>query len=127
MIDVVAAVIEVGGRYLVAQKSVAKGGEWEFPGGKVEPGETLAQALLREIDEELGVAIKPREVIAIFPITIKNRTYKIHFMSATLLTSTFGLTEHQAVKWVTPREMDIISMSEADIDFVKHISARILK
>lgn len=127
MIDVVAAVIKADGRYLVAQKPAVKGGDWEFPGGKVEPGETIAQALVREIDEELGVAIKPQEVIAIFPVVAKSKTYKIHFMAAHLITTTFQLNEHQAIKWVTPQEMNVIPMSKADLDFVKHISTQSLK
>lgn len=121
MIDVVAAVVKNNEKYLIAQKSLKKGGEWEFPGGKVEPGETLVQALTREIAEELGVAIEPSVVLATIPATIKGQTYRIHFMAAILINDQFQLAEHQAVQWATIQEMESIHMSSADLAFVEHI------
>ena len=122
MIDVVAVVIQKDGKYLVAQKPVSKGGDWEFPGGKVEAGESLAQALVREIREELGVEVQPQDVLAAHSIVIQGKTYNIHFISATLLSSDFKLLEHQAHRWVTKAQLKAIPMSVADLEFVKHIA-----
>jgi (d)CTP diphosphatase len=123
MIDVVAAVIQKNGKYLVAQKPFSKGGDWEFPGGKVEAGESLSQALVREIQEELGVILRPLDVVAVFPVTIKGKSYNIYFMSATLLSSDFKLLEHQSYQWVTKEELSGLEMSLADLEFVKHIKS----
>lgn len=122
MIDVVAAVIKNRGRYLVAQKPISKGSEWEFPGGKVEHDETFENALVREIREELGVVVKPLKILASFVTSVKTKTYQIHFISARLLTHTFDLSEHQTYQWVTKNDLGHLKMSSANLDFVKHIS-----
>ena len=64
MIEVVAAIIFKGDKFLIAQRNLKKsqGGLWEFPGGKIEPGETKEEALKREIYEELRAEIKVRRI-----------------------------------------------------------------
>jgi mutator protein MutT len=123
MIDVVAAVVEKNGKYLVAQRPVEKGGEWEFPGGKVEPGETFFEALVREIDEELHVSVKPIRILCSYPKEIRGQTYSIHFVAATLESDQFILSEHQACQWLEIGDIRNLTMSSVDKDFLKHLGS----
>lgn len=123
MIDVVAAVVEKDGRYLMAHRPVNKGGEWEFPGGKVEKGETFFEALIREIKEELSVPIKPIRILSSYPKEIRGQTYSIHFVAATLGSEEFVLTEHQSCQWLDLNEIKQLPMSSVDKEFVKQLRA----
>lgn len=123
MIDVVAAVVEKDGKYLMAHRPVDKGGEWEFPGGKVEKGETFFEALIREIKEELSVPIKPIRILSSYPKDIRGQTYSIHFVAATLGSEEFVLTEHQSCQWLDLNEIKQLPMSSVDKEFVKQLRA----
>ncbi|MBL7555694.1 MAG: NUDIX domain-containing protein [Bdellovibrionaceae bacterium] len=123
MIDVVAAVVEKDGKYLIAHRPVSKGGEWEFPGGKVEKGETFFEALIREIKEELSVPIKPIRILSSYPKEIRGQTYSIHFVAATLGSEEFVLTEHQSCQWLDLNEIKLLPMSSVDKEFVKQLRA----
>lgn len=122
MIDVVAAVVEKEGKFLVAHRPVQKGGDWEFPGGKVEPGETFFEALKREIAEELGVGIKPIRILSSYPKEIKGQTYSIHFVAATLESDRFTLSEHQECRWLEVSDIKNLTMSSVDKEFVKQLA-----
>lgn len=124
MIDVVAAVIVRDQKYLVAQRPDSKGGQWEFPGGKVESEETMAYALTREIQEELGVRILVGDCLNRFSTQVLGQTYLVHFFAASLLTDTFKLFEHQAIQWASSTELLKLAMSSADSEFVKHINTK---
>jgi 8-oxo-dGTP diphosphatase len=115
---VAAAVILEGDRVLLAQR--APGGShgllWEFPGGKIEVGESAEHALTREIQEELGVAVVPREVLAVethdYP---SGPEVEIHFIRCQLASQEFRLApEVHAVRWVRPLEVDPASVVAAD-------------
>ena len=121
MVDVVAAVVEKEGKFLVAQRPVEKGGEWEFPGGKVEKGETFFEALVREIKEELNVPVKPIRILASYPKDIRGQTYSIHFVAATFGSEEFVLSEHQSCLWVDLNEIKQLPMSSVDKEFVKQL------
>lgn len=121
MVDVVAAVFEKEGKYLVAHRPVEKGGEWEFPGGKVEPGETFFEALKREINEELGVEIKPIRILSSYPKDIRGQTYSIHFVSAQLLNENLMLSEHQSCQWLDLSDIKKLPMSSVDKEFLKNL------
>lgn len=121
MVDVVAAVVAKEGKFLVAQRPVEKGGEWEFPGGKVEKGETFFEALVREIKEELNVPVKPIRILSSYPKDIQGQTYSIHFVAATLASEEFVLSEHQTCQWVDLNEIKLLPMSSVDKEFVKQL------
>ncbi len=116
-IPVVAAFIQEGNTYLIAQR--AKGelaGKWEFPGGKIEKGETAEQALIREIHEELGIYVKVLDHIADFDHTYPFAKIHLSFYECSL--PEFGTirpsSSHSAITWISS-EPDINCNGSIDI------------
>ncbi len=115
---VVAAIVWRDGRVLMTRRP--PGGPlglfWEFPGGKVEPGETPEEALVRELREELGVGSTAREVLAVQTHTYPHGlTVELHFLRCELDSSTFRCSpEVHGVRWVRPAEVDPGEVLEAD-------------
>jgi 8-oxo-dGTP diphosphatase len=106
---VAAALIDPDGRVLIAQRppDKAMAGLWEFPGGKWEPGETPEQALIRELDEELGVAVKEP---CLAPFTFASHAFAgFHLLMPLYICRRWdGIPVpriHQAIKWVRPRDL----------------------
>lgn len=123
MIDVVAAVIEEGGRILACRRSPDRqhGGLWEFPGGKVEPGETPEQALVREIHEELTVEIEPLEHFT----TVEKGELRLIFIRARLLTDRpTGSTDHDRLRWLTLQQLGSVEWAPSDRVAVSRLTAQ---
>ena len=120
---VTCAIIEKDGKVLVVQRSSSHKfpNKWEFPGGKLEPGESLHQCIKREISEELILEIDVIEELASVPIgTIGTLTpFRCVIRSGTLT-----LTEHQALAWHQPEDLLEIDFSPADIPIVKQYVRR---
>lgn len=118
-IPVVAAVVRQGDRFLLGLRPADKrhGGLWEFPGGKVSEGESDAEALVRELFEELGVAAEPLGG----PLAIHadpGSMFSIRFVPARLLGEPFPL-EHDALRWVTAEEAREMRLAPSDARFVR--------
>ena len=113
-IRVVAAVIERNGRYLVCRRPDHKrhGGLWEFPGGKLEPGESLQAAIHRELAEELGVGVLSCGG-QLFAIEDPGSNFVIEFHPVAIAGEPLGL-EHSALAWVAV--IDLLSMDLAPSD-----------
>lgn len=120
MIEVVAAVIESNGRYLIARRSAEKslGGKWEFPGGKVEPGETHAQALEREMREEFGVRISAGRVISSQPHAYPSFTIRLTALLSETMDPIAASTDHDRIEWVRATELASYELAEADLPIV---------
>jgi 8-oxo-dGTP diphosphatase len=105
---VVAAVMEKDSRVLIARrkKGIKSGGLWEFPGGRLEAGETPEKGLEREIAEELGVAIKVKEFLR--SVTYRRPALSIKLLAyrASLVEGEFSLTDHDEIRWVPPRDLN---------------------
>lgn len=123
-INVVGAVIVRNGDVLCAQRGSGGSlpGLWEFPGGKIEPGETARAALEREIVEELECVVEVGE-----PVT--TTTYAYDFGDVTLTTfwcemvsGTPKLTEHASVLWLPPSELETLHWAPADIPAVRIVA-----
>ena len=121
-IDVVAAIIRRADRVLLARRpdtSSHLAGYWEFPGGKREEGESHAEALVREIREELGVEITVDDELMTVEHAYPEKTVRITFLNATLVDGEPHAQEGQLIRWVTPIEMEGLLMPAADVPVVE--------
>jgi (d)CTP diphosphatase len=120
-IAVVAAIIEWAGTVLLARRSRERdhAGLWEFPGGKVEPGETDAQALIRELREEFGVEIAVGEFVAVGVHDNGTRVIELRAYWARHLSGAFALTDHDALVWAPIAELGQYAVPPADAPIVQ--------
>lgn len=123
-INVVGAIIVKNGKILCAQRGYDKSlaGFWEFPGGKIESGETATQALKREIREELlfEISDEPEKFISTsfeYEFGIVNLTTFICYIKKGITT----LTEHIAIKWLKQEELEQLEWAPADIPTVSEL------
>ena len=119
--DVTAAVIRKKGRILVAQRPLGGmlGGLWEFPGGKVEPGESLEQCLRREIREELGIEIKVGQLVALVKHTYTHFRITLHAFECRLQRGhpcAIGVSDW---RWVTLEELDNFAFAVTDRKIIR--------
>jgi 8-oxo-dGTP diphosphatase len=119
---VACALIDPDGRVLIAQRPATKnmGGLWEFPGGKVEPGETPEDTLIRELREELGITVKAD---CLAPFTFASHAYAdFHLLMPLYVCRRWeGIPqpiEHPQLKWVRPKDMSSYPMPPADLPLV---------
>ena len=120
------ALIDADGRVLIAQRPQGKSmaGLWEFPGGKVEPGERPEECLIRELKEELGIIVR-EECLA--PLTFASHSYPDFYLLMPLYVcrrweGIVTAQEHQALKWVRPGELKNYPMPPADEPLISHLT-----
>jgi 8-oxo-dGTP diphosphatase len=120
------ALVDPDGRVLIAQRPEGKSmaGLWEFPGGKVEPGELPEQSLIRELQEELGITVKP-ECLA--PLTFASHAYPdFHLLMPLYVCRRWEgfveAREKQKLKWVRPNELRNYPMPPADEPLISHLT-----
>ena len=115
-VEVVAALIWRGDRFLACQRPAhkARGLLWEFVGGKVEPGETKEEALVRECREELGVTIRVGEVFTELTHVYPDLTVRLTLFHAAIPEGEPQKLEHNDLRWITVGEMDDYPFCPAD-------------
>jgi 8-oxo-dGTP diphosphatase len=113
---VVGAVAERDGRLLLGRRSASAGhgGLWELPGGKAEPGETPAEALSRELREELAVEADIGPVLSDHAATVSGRPLRFVAMRATLRGEPLALHAHDLLGWFAPAELDGLAVAPLD-------------
>lgn len=122
---VACALVDADGRVLIAQRPEGKSmaGLWEFPGGKLEPGETLEAALIRELKEELAI---DTETACLAPLTFASHAYEEFDLLMPLYVcrkwkGTPRAIEHQAIRWVRAGELRTFDMPPADEPLIAHL------
>jgi 8-oxo-dGTP diphosphatase len=126
MIVVTAAVIDQDGRVLVARRGPAErhAGLWEFPGGKVEPGESPEQCLVRELREELELEAEVVEHLADIPAGSSETPLLLRFYETRILSGRPVLHVHDRVEWVPYAGLTSYNFLPADIGMVHLLSRR---
>ena len=121
------ALIDTDNRVLIAQRPEGRpmAGLWEFPGGKVEQGERPEVALIRELDEELGITVKEA---CLAPLTFASHTYEDFQLLMPLYVcrrweGTVTALEGQQLAWVRPNRLRDYEMPPADIPLISHLMA----
>ncbi|MCB6366828.1 (deoxy)nucleoside triphosphate pyrophosphohydrolase [Intestinibacillus massiliensis] len=115
-VEVVAALIWDRGRFLICRRPAhkARGLLWEFAGGKVEPGETHRQALIRECREELAVTVHPGDVFFETMHVYPDITVHLTLFRAAITEGTPQMLEHADLRWITPAEIPGYAFCPAD-------------
>lgn len=126
LIRVAAAIIADGDRYLMTRRPAGKhmAGYWEFPGGKIEPGESPAQALARELEEELGIEVEVRGSVDVLRHRYGDRSVELHFLEAAIRSGRPRALEVDDLGWFTPAEMPGLPVLEADLPLVDKLDGR---
>ena len=114
--QVTAALIEKNGKILLALRKAGKhmGRKWEFPGGKVDPGEDPKQALRRELEEEFSIRAEIGECLGSTRFRANRLDLQLLLYRAAHLAGTFVLREHEAIHWVKPDRVEAYDLVDSD-------------
>lgn len=127
-IEVVAAIMLDGEKIFATQRGYGEFKDgWEFPGGKIEQGETPSQALVREIKEELDTEIEVGELIDTVEYDYPQFHLTMHCFLCTILSGDLVLKEHEAAKWLMPEELDSVEWLPADLGLIGKLKQRNIK
>jgi len=120
MVEVVAALLWEQARFLICQRPAhkARGLLWEFVGGKVEPGETREQALIRECREELGITVSVGEVFMEVTHEYPDITVRLTLFHATIAEGAPQKLEHNDLQWITPSQIPGYDFCPADVEIL---------
>lgn len=122
MIAVGAAIVEDRqGRLLIARRREGKSqaGLWEFPGGKIEPGETAQECIVRELREEMNIEVEPGPVFGSNEHAYENGSIRLIAVRARYVGGEIRLTDHDRCEWAEPRRLGDYLFAPADVKFVE--------
>lgn len=124
MVEVVAALIWDNDKFMICQRPADKARAllWEFVGGKVEPGETKEQALIRECREELAITLSVGEVFMDVVHEYPDITVHLTLFCATIAAGIPQKLEHNDIRWITPKEIPNYEFCPADEEILKKIT-----
>ena len=119
-IEVVAAIIRKEGKIFATQRGYGEWKDWwEFPGGKMEPGETPEEALKREIREELSTEIRVDDLLCTVEYDYPKFHLTLHCYLCSLVTEALHLNEHEAARWLAKDELDSVKWLPADREVIE--------
>ena len=126
MTEVVAALIWDENRFLACQRPAhkARGLLWEFVGGKVEPGETREQALIRECREELDITVEVQDVFMEVDHVYPDLTVHLTLFNASIAEGIPQKIEHNDLRWITVEEIDKYEFCPADVEILRQLKER---
>ena len=123
-IEVVAAIIHKDGKYFATQRGYGEfEGMWEFPGGKIEPGESRESALKREIQEELGIDITINKFLCTTDYDYPSFHLTMHCYLCTIKSGEIELREHKSARWLTSETLETIEWLPADKDIIRQLQS----
>ena len=124
--EVVAALIWDGERFMICQRPAHKGNAllWEFVGGKVEPGESKEEALVRECREELAIEVSVGEAFMDVVHAYPDITVHLTLFHATIASGEPQKLEHNDLQWITPKQIPDYAFCPADEEILKEIKVR---
>lgn len=123
-IEVVAAIIHRDGAYFATQRGYGEfEGMWEFPGGKIEPGESREDALKREIQEELGVDIYIKKLLCTTEYDYPTFHLTMHCYLCSVASGEIELREHKSAQWLTAETLDTVEWLPADREIIAMLRA----
>ena len=121
-IEVVAAIIQREGAYFATQRGYGEfEGMWEFPGGKIELGETVESALKREIQEELGIDITVDKFLCTTHYDYPSFHLTMHCYLCRIISGEIELREHKSARWLTVEALDSVEWLPADKEVVEKL------
>ena len=123
-----AAILDEEGRVLAARRGpeMSLAGQWEFPGGKVEQGESHQESLAREIGEELRIQIRVGDFVAMGEAALGGgRVVQLHVYEATWASGDIVAVEHDQIRWIPLEALDTVGWAEADLPAVAKLSSRV--
>jgi len=124
-VKVIAAIIRREGRILIGKRKVGTfAGKWEFPGGKMEPGETPEQCLARELAEELGVEARIGKLFLSTRHAYSHMAIEFVTYEAEIISGQPRLRDHNELRWVLPAELCLYDFPEADRPVVGKLMER---
>ena len=125
-VDVVAALVVEDDKFMICQRPAhkARGLLWEFVGGKVEPGETRAEALVRECREELGVAVAPGPIYMEVDHVYPDITIHLTLFRASIVAGRPQKLEHADIRFIAPSDIPLYAFCPADAAILKRITDR---
>ncbi len=123
MVEVVAAIIWDNDKFMICQRTATKARAllWEFVGGKVEPGETKEQALIRECQEELAITLSVGDLFMDVVHEYPDITVHLSLFNATISEGVPQMLEHNDIKWITPAEIPQYEFCPADEEILAKI------
>ena len=127
VIEVAAGLIrDAAGRYLITRRRGGShlAGLWEFPGGKLESGETAAAGLRRELEEELSAIFTVGALVETVRWEYPERTVTLHFFDCRLESGTIAPRESQAMQWVEPARLADYDFPPADRELIQRLGRR---
>ena len=122
-IHVSAGLIRKGAKYLIAQRRKGShlAGYWEFPGGKLEQGESLQDCLEREIEEEMGIKIRAGRVVLTIEHAYPDKTISLHVMNGSILSGEPRAIECQAFQWVEIKDLQDFVFPPPDMKVIAYL------
>lgn len=126
VVQVVAALIWDAGKFMICQRPAHKsrGLLWEFVGGKVEPGETKEQALIRECQEELAITLSVGEVFMEVGHQYPDINVHLTLFNASVREGTLQMLEHNDIRWITPEEIPQYEFCPADKAILRRLTCK---
>lgn len=124
-IEVVAAILHHDGAYFATQRGYGEfEGMWEFPGGKIEPGENPETALKREVQEELGVDVSIKNLFCTTEYDYPSFHITLHCYFCNVISGEFELREHKSARWLTAETLDSVEWLPADKEVIERLKYR---